>query len=123
MTYFFINLSMMEDCNTESIAEEYQGDAEMVDLLKRVERARKSHIKAKEQCEKEEVKRKNAEAEYAKKHRKYFHQRLKNELTLLKKNIEEENQLSDKEHEKRKLIEKKTADLDTGLMNYILIFT
>ena len=48
MTYFFINLSMMEDCNTESIAEEYQGYAEMVDLLKRIERARKSHIKAKE---------------------------------------------------------------------------
>ena len=122
MTYFFINLSTMEDCNTESIAEKYKGDAEMVDILKRVERARKSHIKAKEQCEKE-VKRKNAEVEYAKKHIKYFHQRLKNELTLLKKNIEEENQLYDKECEKRKLIEKKTADLDTGLMNDILIFT
>ena len=36
----------MEDCNTESIAEEYQGDAEMVDLLQRVERARKSYVKS-----------------------------------------------------------------------------
>ena len=48
MTYFFINLSTMEDCNTESIAEEYWGDAEMFDLLQRVEKARKSHIKTKE---------------------------------------------------------------------------
>ena len=53
----------------------------------------------------------------------YFHHRLKNELTLLKKNIEEENKLFDKEHEKRKIIEKKSADLDRGMMNYILIFT
>ena len=113
----------MEDCNTESIAEEYRGDAEMVDLLQRVERARKSHVKAKEWCEKEKLKRKKAEAEYGKKHRKYFHHRLKNELTCLKKNIEEENQLFDKEHEKRKIIEKKSADLDRGMMNYILIFT
>ena len=60
---------------------------------------------------------------YGKKHRKYFHHRLKNELTLLKKNIEEENQLFDKEHEKRKIIEKKSSDLDRGMMNYIYIFT
>ena len=42
----------MEDCNTGNIAEEYRGDAEMVDLLQRVERARKSHVKLKSNMKK-----------------------------------------------------------------------
>ena len=40
----------------EEIAQEFEGDLEMVDLLQRLENAKKLHMKAKEHHQREELK-------------------------------------------------------------------
>ena len=98
----------------EEIAQKFEGDVEMVDLLQRLENAKKLHMKAKERHQREELKRKNAKIAYKLKHRKYMHHKLQEELRVLEEDTITENKVCDEECRKRKEIERKTADLERG---------
>ena len=104
----------MDDFKMEEIAQEFEGDLEMVDLLQRLENAKKLHMKAKERHQREELKRKNAKIAYKLKCRKYMHHKLQEELRVLEGDTITENKVCDEEHQKRKEIERKTADLERG---------
>ena len=45
----------------EEIAQEFEGDVEMLDLLQRLVNVKQLHVKAKEHHQREELKRKNPE--------------------------------------------------------------
>ena len=104
----------MDDFKMEEIAQEFEGDVEMVDLLQRLENAKKLHVKAKECHQREELKRKNAEIAYKLKHRKYMHQKLQEQLPVLEEDTIKENKICNEEHQKRKEMERKTVDLERG---------
>ena len=104
----------MDDFKVEEIAEEFEGDVEMVDLLQRLENAKKLHVKAKEHHQREELKRKNAEIAYKLKCRKYMHQKLYEQLTVLEEDTIKENKICNEECQKRKEIERKTAYSERG---------
>ena len=61
----------------KEIAQEFEGDVEMLDLLQRLESVKKLHVKAREHHQREELNRKNAENAYKLKCRKYIHHKLK----------------------------------------------
>ena len=97
----------------DEVAQEFE-DVEMFHLLLRLESVKKLHVKAKEHHQREELKRKNAEIAYTLKCRKYIHHKLQQELRVLEEDTITENKVSDEEHQKRKQIERKTADLERG---------
>ena len=98
----------------EEIAQELEGDVEMLDLLQRLESVKKLHVKANKHHQREELKRKNAEIAYKLKSRKYMHHKLQEELRVLEEDTITENKVCDEECQKRKEIERKTADLERG---------
>ena len=114
------HLDRMESYNLDEIAAEFQSDTDIVKLITSVKDARKQYQSAKDQCDREEKKRKQTEELLLRKRRKLLQLTLSKELSKLEEDIQTEKAKESTERIERESLEKEISILDDSEYRYII---